>query len=93
MTHVTLFAPTPQIRPDAVHNSYLSPLPQSYLKKSDLPDEYDWGNVNGVSYLTHSLNQHVPQVRTHLTLDDGLLHCQLTLPYASCGCDLVSIPL
>jgi hypothetical protein len=78
MTHETLFASTLQIRPDAVHNSYLSPLPQSYLKKSDLPDEYDWGNVNGVSYLTHSLNQHVPQVRTHVTLNHGDLNCPLT---------------
>lgn len=27
----------------------------------DLPDSFSWGNVSGVSYLTHSLNQHVPQ--------------------------------
>jgi cathepsin X len=26
-----------------------------------LPDNFHWGNVNGVSYLTHSLNQHIPQ--------------------------------
>ena len=26
-----------------------------------LPREFYWGNVSGVSYLTHSLNQHIPQ--------------------------------
>jgi len=26
-----------------------------------LPENFHWGNVNGVSYLTHSLNQHIPQ--------------------------------
>jgi cathepsin X len=50
-----------QIRPDAVHNDYTSPLPHTYLHASKLPDNFNWGNVNGVSYLTHSLNQHLPQ--------------------------------
>ena len=50
-----------QIRPDAIHNSYKTPLPSTYVKVQDLPASFDWGNVNGVSYLTHSLNQHVPQ--------------------------------
>jgi cathepsin X len=31
------------------------------LGADDLPDNFNWGNVNGVSYLTHSLNQHIPQ--------------------------------
>lgn len=26
-----------------------------------MPDAFTWGDVDGVSYLTHSLNQHVPQ--------------------------------
>ena len=38
-----------------------SPLPHTYIKSSELPDAFDWGNVDGVSYLTHSLNQHLPQ--------------------------------
>lgn len=50
-----------QIREDAVHNDYTSPLPHTYLGSSNLPANYNWGDVNGVSYLTHSLNQHVPQ--------------------------------
>ncbi|KAL7560661.1 hypothetical protein ACA910_001343 [Epithemia clementina (nom. ined.)] len=50
-----------KIRDDAVHNDYKSPLPHSYLHSSQLPDSFSWADVNGVSYLTHSLNQHIPQ--------------------------------
>ncbi len=50
-----------QIRPDAVLNNFKSPLPHTYLASSHLPDSFSWGDVNGVSYLTHSLNQHIPQ--------------------------------
>eukprot|EP00977_Amphora_coffeiformis_P023428 scaffold13351_cov200-Amphora_coffeaeformis.AAC.9 len=59
-----------QIRDDAVHNDYTNPLPHTYLNAARLPDDFHWGNVNGVSCtcvssylpdLTHSLNQHVPQ--------------------------------
>jgi cathepsin X len=58
---LTIFL-TLQIRPDAVHNNYASPLPHTYLSEaSSLPDNLSWANVNGVSYLTHSLNQHIPQ--------------------------------
>lgn len=40
-----------------------SPLPHTYLTVSsdDLPSDYNWGDVDGKSYLTHSLNQHLPQ--------------------------------
>lgn len=50
-----------RIRDDAVHNSIKSPLPHTYLNAEDLPDSFTWANVDGVSYLTHSLNQHIPQ--------------------------------
>lgn len=50
-----------KIRPDAVHNSYSTPLPHEYVSAAALPEAFDWSNVNGVSYLTKSLNQHVPQ--------------------------------
>jgi cathepsin X len=51
-----------KIREDAVHNSELkSPLPHSYIEEGSLPDSYSWADIDGVSYLTHSLNQHVPQ--------------------------------
>ena len=36
-------------------------LPQEYVQTASLPTNFTWGNVNGVSYLTKSLNQHIPQ--------------------------------
>jgi len=44
-----------------IRNDYSSPLPIDYLDPSDLPDDFTWGNVDGVSYLTRVLNQHIPQ--------------------------------
>ena len=44
-----------------VRNSYSSPLPYTYLKPKDLPSDFSWTNVNGRSFVTHSLNQHIPQ--------------------------------
>mmetsp|Transcript_50570 Transcript_50570/g.127025 ORF Transcript_50570/g.127025 Transcript_50570/m.127025 type:complete len:326 (+) Transcript_50570:52-1029(+) len=38
-----------------------SPLPRDYIKTEDLPDEFSWDNINGTSYLTKMLNQHIPQ--------------------------------
>jgi cathepsin X len=46
-----------------VFEYYEKPLPHSYIDTKALPDAFTWGDVDGVSYLTHSLNQHVPQVR------------------------------
>mmetsp|Transcript_22868 Transcript_22868/g.28054 ORF Transcript_22868/g.28054 Transcript_22868/m.28054 type:complete len:363 (-) Transcript_22868:215-1303(-) len=39
----------------------LSPLPHTYLSGNKLPKEFSWEDVDGQSYLTHSLNQHLPQ--------------------------------
>lgn len=44
-----------------VRDMFHSPLPHTYIEEDDLPDSFNWGNVNGYSYLTHSLNQHIPQ--------------------------------
>mmetsp|Transcript_19730 Transcript_19730/g.27088 ORF Transcript_19730/g.27088 Transcript_19730/m.27088 type:complete len:350 (-) Transcript_19730:48-1097(-) len=44
-----------------VSNDYTSPLPHTYTEPEDLPEAFTWGNVDGVSYLTKSLNQHIPQ--------------------------------
>jgi len=44
-----------------VLHDYHSPLPHTYLKQGDLPDAFSWSNVNNTSYLTRSLNQHIPQ--------------------------------
>lgn len=47
-----------------IRNSYHSALPYTYIDPSDLPDNFNWGDVNGHSYLTHSLNQHIPQCKS-----------------------------
>ena len=44
-----------------IQNDYKSPLPYEYIKEEDLPKSFTWGNVNGTSYLTKALNQHLPQ--------------------------------
>ena len=41
--------------------SYTSPLPHTYINSEHLPENFSWGNVDGISYLTKSLNQHIPQ--------------------------------
>mmetsp|Transcript_13958 Transcript_13958/g.16933 ORF Transcript_13958/g.16933 Transcript_13958/m.16933 type:complete len:346 (+) Transcript_13958:158-1195(+) len=38
-----------------------NPLPHHYLKSQNLPEAWDWRNVNGKSYVTKMLNQHIPQ--------------------------------
>jgi len=38
-----------------------NPLPQTYIATEDLPDNFNWANVNGTSFVTKSLNQHIPQ--------------------------------
>jgi hypothetical protein len=37
-------------------NFYTSPLPHTYIAMDELPKSFYWGNVNGTSFLTHSLN-------------------------------------
>lgn len=38
----------------------VSPLPHSYLVEEDIPENFSWDNVDGKSYLTKQLNQHIP---------------------------------
>ena len=42
----------------------VSPLPYTYIEKDSLPKSFQWGDVEGKSFLTHMLNQHIPQVRS-----------------------------
>jgi len=44
-----------------IEDDYTQPLPIDYLRPVDLPYSFSWGNVSGTSYLTKSLNQHLPQ--------------------------------
>jgi hypothetical protein len=44
-----------------VEQRVTSPLPHTYLDSTTLPASFSWDNVNGTSYLTKSLNQHLPQ--------------------------------
>ena len=46
---------------DEKRSHIISPLPYEYLEKDSLPQSFDWGRVDGKSYLTKSLNQHIPQ--------------------------------
>eukprot|EP00584_Thalassiosira_punctigera_P000567 CAMPEP_0172527430 /NCGR_PEP_ID=MMETSP1067-20121228/2116_1 /TAXON_ID=265564 ORGANISM="Thalassiosira punctigera, Strain Tpunct2005C2" /NCGR_SAMPLE_ID=MMETSP1067 /ASSEMBLY_ACC=CAM_ASM_000444 /LENGTH=375 /DNA_ID=CAMNT_0013311167 /DNA_START=44 /DNA_END=1174 /DNA_ORIENTATION=- len=38
----------------------ISPLPHTYLAQQDIPDNWNWDDVDGKSYLTKHLNQHIP---------------------------------
>lgn len=42
-------------------NQYRHPLPFTYIDPKDLPENFNWGDVDGKSYLTRILNQHIPQ--------------------------------
>jgi cathepsin X len=44
-----------------VESDYYSPLPIDYIDPKILPESFSWENVDGVSYLTKNLNQHIPQ--------------------------------
>lgn len=43
-----------------IFDDHTSPLPHTYISEEDLPDNFNWGDIDGKSYLTHSLNQHLP---------------------------------
>jgi len=44
-----------------VFRDHKLPLPHTYIKENELPEAFTWGDVDGKNYLTHSLNQHIPQ--------------------------------
>jgi len=45
------------------NGEYKGTLPHEWdeLVNATYPDNWDWGNMDGVSYLTRNLNQHIPQ--------------------------------
>ena len=44
-----------------IHTPHLMKNNVEYSTKNDLPQEFSWKNVNGTSYITKTLNQHIPQ--------------------------------
>lgn len=43
-----------------IEEDYSTPLPHTYLSPLDLPKSFTWRNIHGWSYITKSLNQHIP---------------------------------
>eukprot|EP00522_Entomoneis_paludosa_P010404 CAMPEP_0172445962 /NCGR_PEP_ID=MMETSP1065-20121228/5697_1 /TAXON_ID=265537 /ORGANISM="Amphiprora paludosa, Strain CCMP125" /LENGTH=363 /DNA_ID=CAMNT_0013196977 /DNA_START=25 /DNA_END=1116 /DNA_ORIENTATION=- len=44
-----------------VREKYSLPLPFTYVSEKDIPQTFSWSNpVNGTTFLTKSLNQHIP---------------------------------
>ena len=44
-----------------IQQSYELPLPSTYVDPAHLPESFNWANIDGKSYITASLNQHLPQ--------------------------------
>jgi cathepsin X len=48
--------------PEPIEEVVKTPLPHTVLRSSDLPEHYDWRNVNGTNYCSRVLNQKNPHV-------------------------------
>lgn len=46
---------------DLNESRILSPRPQEYVADEDLPQDWDWRNVNETNFMSWSVNQHTPQ--------------------------------
>eukprot|EP00343_Euplotes_focardii_P010907 CAMPEP_0205831830 /NCGR_PEP_ID=MMETSP0206-20130828/45263_1 /ASSEMBLY_ACC=CAM_ASM_000279 /TAXON_ID=36767 /ORGANISM="Euplotes focardii, Strain TN1" /LENGTH=108 /DNA_ID=CAMNT_0053136835 /DNA_START=55 /DNA_END=378 /DNA_ORIENTATION=+ len=47
--------------PMDVAEEVYSPQPHLYTNLAALPDNWNWGDMNGTSFVTKNLNQHIPQ--------------------------------
>jgi len=70
--------------------NYVSPLPHEYLGAHEIPLEWDWNNVDGVSYLTQNFNQHIPQYCGSCWLHGGMsiLQDRIKIARRSRGVDI-----
>jgi len=50
-----------QLRNSPFRQRITEPLPQDYVKDSELPTAWDWRNVNNTNFASTSRNQHIPQ--------------------------------
>ena len=48
--------------PEKIQERVVSPRPHTYLREDDLPQVFDWRNVNGTNYCSKVLTQQNPSV-------------------------------
>jgi len=49
------------IRDGPLGQHITQPLPSSYLKRADIPTNWDWRNVNNTNFCSTTRNQHLPE--------------------------------
>eukprot|EP00921_Rhytidocystis_pertsovi_P001033 GHVQ01001772.1.p1 GENE.GHVQ01001772.1~~GHVQ01001772.1.p1 ORF type:complete len:392 (+),score=47.50 GHVQ01001772.1:2191-3366(+) len=54
----TCYLSPPEDQPLPSH--IVSPLPGDVLSPSDIPEEFDWRNVNGINFVTRDIQEHLP---------------------------------